>query len=152
MSRKCFSLSIVKIPRASAKAHASCWVNLYVSIFLICADTEIPQTSISFQSCWEKIPIFLWYWQSLLVQSGTLRNYLSALCMHPLWPYVCVTEKSLCVTATTQETSASVRQLWPNDFWLQSPKKTPHICNIFMALLTHDFSSLWSLLMKGMKN
>lgn len=147
MSRKCFSLSITKIPRVSAKAHAFCWVDLYVSIFLICVDTEIPQTSISFQSCSEKIPVFLWYWQSLLVQPGTLR-----ICLVPLWPYLHVTETSLCVTAMTQETSASVRQLRPNDFWLESPKKTPHICNIFMVLLTHDFSSLRSLLLEGMEN
>lgn len=40
--------------------------------------------------------------------------------------------------------TASVVQLQPNQFWLEPPKKTPHICNVFMALLAH-LSSLWSL-------
>lgn len=78
------SVSCEKTPGVSAKPRASCQVNLCVSIFLICADTESPQTSLSFQSCWDKIPAFLWPWKSLQVQSG-------ALGMHTLCPSLCAT-------------------------------------------------------------
>lgn len=61
----------MKIPRVSAKHCAFYGVKLYVCIFLVRVDTEIPQISIRFQSHSKKIPIFLWYWQSLLVQWGT---------------------------------------------------------------------------------
>lgn len=141
------SVSCEKTPGVSAKPLASCQVNLCVSIFLICADTEIPQTSLSFQSCWEKIPAFLWHWKSLLVQSGAL-----GICFGPpahSVPFPLCHRRNPCVRQPRH--SASVRQLQPNQFWLEPPKKTPHICNVFMALLAH-LSSLWSLLMKGMKN
>lgn len=39
-----------KLLECQQNPHASCQANLCVSIFLICADTEILQTSLSFQS------------------------------------------------------------------------------------------------------
>lgn len=137
-------VSCERTPGVSAKPRASCQVHLCVSILLICADTEIPQTSLRFQSRWEKIPAFPWHWKSQQAQRGAL-----GICLGPAHcvPFPLCHRRNPWVP----QPRLSVRQLQPKHFWLEPPKKTPHICNVFMALLAH-LSSLWSLLMKGMKN